>query len=267
MTTSNPQQPFRLSVIIPTYNRRTLVERAVKSVLAQEDPISTEIIVADDGSRDGTKDHLDSIFFDAVQSRKLRVIECKRSGDPGATRNQGVEASSGTFLAFLDSDDYWRPGRLQWLEPLLSKKDFILTPTEYPGESSDWLQTYLRINLGHTSSIVVRRTLFNSVGGFPQGYFGILLPKRLPGFEDYEFLLKCFCKLAHPEQNQRILVAKNQHVVIEHQQSGSGRMALKSQMLRETMTLMRIASILPKRYWPLLSRRIAGAGKAMVLGR
>jgi glycosyltransferase involved in cell wall biosynthesis len=254
----------RLSVIIPTFNRKALTERAVRSVLEQEDPIGTEVIVADDGSRDGTVDSLSEVFQDAVRAKRLLIESFERSGDPGTTRNRGVARSQGTYLAFLDSDDYWKPGRLKWLLPLLSQHDLILATDAKLGESADWVRTFLATNWAITSSAVIRRTLFEEVGGFPEGYFGAPMPKRLPGFEDYELWLRCLMQLARTDRRARFCLTPNLHVVSEPQAGGSGRMRLKMQMLREAVTLLHVSRKLPPRYWSTVAHRLAGAGKALL---
>ena len=90
-----------VSVVIPTYNRSAFVARAVDSVLNQGFTDS-EIIVVDDGSSDDTKERL-SRFGDRIQ-----YIYQDNSG-VSAARNTGITASRGEWLAFLDSDDEWRP--------------------------------------------------------------------------------------------------------------------------------------------------------------
>jgi glycosyltransferase involved in cell wall biosynthesis len=107
---SMPSLPsaFRLSVVIPTYNRRELVLRAVLSVLDQTGAESVEIIVADDGSTDGT--------IAAVAERfgadpRVRVSATQR-GYACAARNAGFVMATGDFVCFLDSDDIWLPGTL-----------------------------------------------------------------------------------------------------------------------------------------------------------
>jgi glycosyltransferase involved in cell wall biosynthesis len=93
------------SVVIPTYNRRALLERCLASVRAQtfED---YEIVVVDDGSTDGTVEMLNDLG-----SGRLKIIVQDNAG-PGAARNRGVAAASGRYLAFLDSDDFWFPWTL-----------------------------------------------------------------------------------------------------------------------------------------------------------
>lgn len=95
----------RVSVIIPTYNRAAQIGEAIQSVLAQDHP-NLEIIVADDGSTDGSADVV-AEFGDAV-----RFFSLPHSGQPAVTRNRGLDQASGDFVAFLDSDDLCLPGKL-----------------------------------------------------------------------------------------------------------------------------------------------------------
>lgn len=95
----------RVSVVIPTYNRQAFVTRAVESVLCQTFG-DYEIIVVDDGSEDNTKEYMRNY------KGNINYIYQKNAG-PGAARNTGIRAASGQWLAFLDSDDEWRPDYLE----------------------------------------------------------------------------------------------------------------------------------------------------------
>ena len=100
-----PGEPGLVSVLIPTYNRAYIVEEAIESVLAQTyRPI--EIIVVDDGSKDGTREALER-FGD-----RIRYIYQDNAG-LAAARNTGLAAARGEFVAFEDSDDVWVPWKLQ----------------------------------------------------------------------------------------------------------------------------------------------------------
>jgi glycosyltransferase involved in cell wall biosynthesis len=92
------------SVVIPTHDRLELLKRTVQSIRQQSFP-DYEIIVVDDGSRDGTIDWL------AENNSWLRGIRQSNKG-PGAARNAGAQVSHGQYLAFLDSDDVWFPWTL-----------------------------------------------------------------------------------------------------------------------------------------------------------
>ncbi|MBD3384424.1 glycosyltransferase [candidate division KSB1 bacterium] len=103
---SEQMQPL-ISVIIPTYNRRVKVVRAVNSLLQQTyHPI--EIIVVDDGSSDGTVSHLQKSF-----GKRLKLLALPHSGHPNRARNAGINAATGDYIAFLDSDDCYLPEKLE----------------------------------------------------------------------------------------------------------------------------------------------------------
>jgi glycosyltransferase involved in cell wall biosynthesis len=89
------------SVIIPTYNRSTLIGRTLDSVLAAVDA-GTEILVVDDGSTDGTLEMLGGY------GGRIKILQQANKG-PGAARNAGLREATGDYAAFLDSDDLWFP--------------------------------------------------------------------------------------------------------------------------------------------------------------
>lgn len=101
------------SVIIPVFNNRETVARAIESVLAQTHP-AVEIIVIDDGSADGAADLIQKVFRDRVN-----LIRFPENKGPSAARNAGIEAATGTHLAFLDADDSWLPQKLQRMADVL----------------------------------------------------------------------------------------------------------------------------------------------------
>lgn len=95
----------RVSVIIPTYNRAHLLPAALESVLSQSHP-DVEVIVIDDGSTDDTKTVIQP-FLDRI------VYFETENGGPAHARNIGMRAATGRYIAFLDSDDRYLPGKLE----------------------------------------------------------------------------------------------------------------------------------------------------------
>jgi glycosyltransferase involved in cell wall biosynthesis len=95
----------RVTVVIPTYNRARTVGDAVASVLAQRFD-DLEVVVVDDGSTDGTAGVLAR-----VRDARLRYVAGRHAG-VSAARNLGVKHARGELVAFLDSDDLWRPDKL-----------------------------------------------------------------------------------------------------------------------------------------------------------
>lgn len=96
-----------VSVILPTYNRAGFLGNCVESVLGQTD-VDLELIVADDGSTDGTEELLRS-----YRDERIAYYRLPHSNRIGAIRNFAISRSSGEYLAFIDSDDWWADGKLK----------------------------------------------------------------------------------------------------------------------------------------------------------
>ncbi len=107
-----------ISTVIPTHDRAHLVGRAVCSALAQCRP-GDEVIVVDDGSRDGTEAAL-APYRERIRYRALR------HGGAGAARNAGIRAARCELVAFLDSDDEWMPGKLELARRLFAARPDVL---------------------------------------------------------------------------------------------------------------------------------------------
>ena len=168
-----------VSVVIPTFNRAHLIEHAVRSVKAQTFK-NWELIVVDDGSTDNTTEVLSRM------GSQIRVISQPNSG-PSIARNTGVRAASGTYIAFLDSDDTWLPTKLEEQLELMDQPGVILSATNWKGkdakdarsafESLPFERTWIcdrapefvsRLG-GHNimlSSWLVRRDILLAIGGF-----------------------------------------------------------------------------------------------------
>lgn len=105
------QRRVPVSVVIPAFRARATLSRAVDSVARQTTP-PCEVIVVDDGSADGTAEMAQGLACQyGLDWMKVLVLP-KNQGAAGA-RNAGWEAAQGEFIAFLDSDDYWLPNKLE----------------------------------------------------------------------------------------------------------------------------------------------------------
>lgn len=122
----NEYNPDLVSVIIPTYNRATLVEQAVQSVLNQTYP-NIQLIVADDGSTDNTAEVM-------AKYPQVTYLQVEHGGQSHA-RNQGLNIAKGAFIASLDSDDTWHPEFIQSSLKLINEynADFVF---------SNWMQQW-----------------------------------------------------------------------------------------------------------------------------
>ena len=178
-----------VSVVIPTFNRWPLVGEAVESVLAQS-YANFELIVVDDGSTDETQEEL------AKLGSRLRLF-AKAGKGVAAARNFGVSRALGSFIAFLDSDDLWRPKKLEVQTAFMKRHPEI----QICQSEEIWIRNGIRVNpkakhqkfsgdiffrsldlcLVSPSAVMMTKTLFEQVGGFDESF---------PVCEDYELWLR-----------------------------------------------------------------------------
>ena len=181
--------------MIPTWNRLLLVEDAVKSVIAQT-YAHWELIVVDDGSTDGTAEHLE-----ALGESRLRVLSLPQTGHLGQVRNRGAAAGSGELIAVLDSDDLWLPQKLELQIRALADTDagwsycgFEMMDVDgqtipmRAGTFRPLSGRILREVLSYqatcaTPTLVLRRTLFEVVGGYCED-------ARLKTREDHDLTIR-----------------------------------------------------------------------------
>lgn len=120
---------MRVTVVLPVFNRAAALARALGSIAAQTSA-PDEVIVIDDGSSDGSAE-VACGFADRLAG--LRVLTQANAG-AGAARNAGIRATRGDWIAFLDSDDEWRPGKIAALRACAGVDDaveFIHTDWSY----------------------------------------------------------------------------------------------------------------------------------------
>jgi glycosyltransferase involved in cell wall biosynthesis len=127
---------LEVSVIIPTFNRRAMLLEAIDSVLAQSNQ-AFELIVIDDGSTDGTAGELTRL------DQKIRFERIGHCG-PAAARNRGVALAGAPLIAFLDSDDFWAPTKLErQLAFMNANPDCAISQT-----NEIWIRNGRRVNPG-----------------------------------------------------------------------------------------------------------------------
>ena len=103
------------SILIPTYNIATVVERAIRSA-AEQTLAPLEILVIDDCSTDGTVDVVQSLQREIPA---LKLVRTQVNGGPSAARNVGFETATGEWIALLDGDDAWKPERLEKMSEVI----------------------------------------------------------------------------------------------------------------------------------------------------
>lgn len=184
----------KVSVIIPTYNRAQYIGAAIESILLQTFR-DFEIIVVDDGSTDDTEAVLKTL------RHRLNYVRQAHSGLPAVARNNALRNAKGEYIAFLDSDDVFLPGKLASqtarldAEPQLA---LVYSNAEYfrgdgsvvgtllkslPPIQGQILVPLLVDNFLATCSVLVRKSCLDTVGFFDES-------PALPGGEDYDLWLR-----------------------------------------------------------------------------
>lgn len=185
----------RVSVIVPTYNRARDIGRCLESLVSQT-LADFEVIVCDDGSTDGTQE----VVAGYRERLALTFHWNENFGGPARPRNIGLELAQGDYVAFLDSDDWWRPEKLEQSVRRLDAGADIVYHDLYRVRSAParlhWRRVRTRrlhapvfddlLQHGNTvpnSSVVVRRELMRRVGGFSED-------RSLIAWEDYDAWLR-----------------------------------------------------------------------------
>ncbi|MEJ2056359.1 MAG: glycosyltransferase family A protein [Desulfofustis sp.] len=182
-----------ISVIIPTYNRARQLEPALESVLGQS-LLPAEIIIVDDGSTDGTREFV----ADYRKHTELNIVSLQQSNKgPAAARNRGIDAARGSYLAFLDSDDWWHRDKLKLqYRAMQSGPQFLVSHTcerwlrnnehlnqkkQHIPAHGDLYRQSLRLCCVGMSTVMARRKLFERYGSFDE---------TLRCCEDYDLWLR-----------------------------------------------------------------------------
>ncbi len=187
-----------VTAIIPTYNRRTMVREAIRSVIAQRG-VTLELIVVDDGSTDGTSEDLAELAQTRTRQSgvTIEIIRQRENRGVAAARNLGAAMAQAELIAFLDSDDLWAPLKLK------KQVDFMRANPACQIAQTDevWIRNGRRVNPGRRhqkrngdffadalrtclispSAVIMRTELFRATGGFDEA---------MTAAEDYDLWLR-----------------------------------------------------------------------------
>jgi glycosyltransferase involved in cell wall biosynthesis len=212
-----------ISIIVCSYNSKTrgFIEVAIKSVVAQMQPLD-ELIVVDDGSVDGSFDYLRMKFPNAT-------VLAKPNGGPSSARNFGVARARNAFIALLDDDDIWESKKLSAQREQISNEKidelaiFASQVRSFVSPNTDvlhrlipsfayikWPQCLISLPIAAPSGVVISKKLWNKVGGFNE---------KLRIGEDYEFWARCLKEGANIVFSEEPLVKYRIH----SNQAGVGR--------------------------------------------
>ncbi|WP_136806347.1 glycosyltransferase family 2 protein [Desulfosediminicola flagellatus] len=186
-----------VSVIIPTYNRKHFLPRALDSIFRQTHKCF-EVIIVDDGSTDSTEQYVRGLKYQ--HKCNIRYLRQENKG-PAAARNLGIVHSESDYVAFLDSDDHWHKRKLEkQCSLLLNSPQFLISHTK-----EKWLRNGIHLNqkkkhipqhgdiFSHClelcavgmSTVMVHKLLFEHVGLFDESFRCC---------EDYDFWLRASCR-------------------------------------------------------------------------
>lgn len=185
------QRHPRVTVVIPTYNRKSKVLRAIESVRSQTIN-DWQIVVIDNNSTDGTVSAIESLG-----ESRLVILTIENRGVIAASRNKGAANSTSEYLAFLDSDDVWQPNKLAKCLAIAAKQKAEIV---YHNVVLDGLHSKKTTNCRQldsdvasdlifngntlvTSSVLMTRSLFNRLNGFDES-------ESIVGWEDYHLWVK-----------------------------------------------------------------------------
>lgn len=195
-------KPF-FSVIIPVFNRKELLGRAVNSVLSQ-DFADYELIIVDDGSTE--------TLPDIILHPEITVLR-KQNGGVSSARNAGIREASGKYIAFLDSDDEWKKNKLsiqrkfidenpdvrifQCDEEWIRRGEKVNPKNVHKKISGDIFLNSLKLCLVSPSAVVVKREIFDEYG---------LFDEKMTVCEDYDLWLRISAKEPFGFLNDKLIV-------------------------------------------------------------
>ncbi len=204
-----PNHPI-VSVIIPTFNRSHLLEKALNSVLTQTFR-DFEVIVVDDASTDDTANLLGKY-------PTLKLIILPENKGVSYARNRGIELAKGHYICFLDSDDLWEPKKLavqtKWMEEnsevaacqtdeVWIRNGVRVNPKDrHKKYSGDIFFQSLPLCIVSPSSVMIRSNILKQMGGFDD---------KLPACEDYDLWLRMSSKFAFGYIDQKLLIKYGGH--------------------------------------------------------
>lgn len=199
-----------VSVVIPIFNGAPFVAKAVASILAQG-VTGVEIIVVDDGSTDGTQ----AVLVELATTAGIVWFQ-QDHGGPARSRNRGISEASGEFVALLDCDDVWLPGKLEAQLAIMRARPAVgVVHTDYEVVDEQGLveerararysqePLVLAFVGGHTalpSTLLLRRSVLDEVGA---------LDPNLYGSEDSDLTIRLYA-ITEFECVDRVLVRKLQ---------------------------------------------------------
>ncbi len=199
-----------ISVIIPVYYREAFLPTAVESVLNQTYK-NFELLIIDDNSHDET--YFSVINF--LKDKRVSYYFLNKNHGVSFSRNYGIKKAKGEYIAFLDSDDYWLPTKLEKQIDYMKEKNFKICQTEeiwirrgkivnpkkkHKKIEGDIFEKSLELCIVSPSAVIVKREVFEDIGFFDE---------NMQACEDYDLWLRVSLKYQVGLLNEKLIVKRN----------------------------------------------------------
>ena len=199
-----------VSVIIPVYNREAFLPTAVNSVLSQTFK-NLELLIIDDNSKDET-------FFSVLkflEDKRVSYYYLRKNYGVSYARNYGIKKAKGDYIAFLDSDDYWLPNKLEKQITYMLEKKFKICQTDeiwirrgkfvnpkkkHQKIEGDIFEKSLELCIVSPSAVLIKKEVFDDIG---------LFDENMPACEDYDLWLRASLKYKIGLLNEKLIVKRN----------------------------------------------------------
>ena len=201
----------QITAILPTWNRAEWLEKSIQSVLDQTFG-DFELVVVDDASMDSTAEIIERY------SGKIRTIVFSENRGVSAARNAAISTSDSEWIAFLDSDDFWHPDKLQkqiaqtkmrpacplhFTDEIWIRNGVRVNPKKKHQKKEGWIfQPSLALCLMAPSTVILRRELFEVHG---------LFDENLPVCEDYDLWLRLTAQHPVALLNEKLMTRHGGH--------------------------------------------------------
>ena len=210
-----------ISIILPTFNRGDYyLKKAILSVVNQTYK-NWELIIIDNFSKDNTVE-----VVERFDDKRIKFFQINNCGIIAKSRNYGIKKSSGDYIAFLDSDDYWHKDKLKICYNILHKSDyycichgetwlypnkFQATSTYGPEEKFNFINLLTKGNCVSLSAVVIHKKIIRDVGYFDES-------NEIVTAEDYDYWIRI------SKKNFKFLFINNQlgyYVIHENSESSN----------------------------------------------
>lgn len=179
----------KVDIIMPNYNKSKFLREAINSVLTQTHK-NWRLYIVDDHSSDNSS----KVLKKYIKNKKIKIFFLKNNKGPSFCRNLGLKKSNSKYIAFLDSDDYWKKNKLKNQINFMIKKNYPFTFTDYIPilQTKNYEKILKRTNIVDTfnfQSFIKNSSINTSTMIIDRKYLRNLRFRNLDLLEDYVF--KC----------------------------------------------------------------------------